>query len=198
MIVAQLKYMAGTLLDFKTDSSDHPYPIFTRKRSKIIQPPLKHVEEDQANLGDVRAETHKLIKHIDSAKNNNLVIRSVSQHLYSCVGMIFCNRRTWIDPDNLIDILTDDGYKKLTEEQKLSVGDVALYCSHGKPRHIGLVTYIHYGDESKRQGVLNVRVLSKWGYAGEVEHFVNDVPGLCGKLDSYWSDRIPDEVAPPY
>lgn len=189
--------MAGTLLDFTTDSSEHPYPIFTRKRSKIIQPPLQHVEEDQENLGDVRAETHKLLKMINPAKKNNLVIRSVSQHLYSCVGMIFCNRRTWIDPDNLFDLLTEDGYTRVNNLQVLSVGDVAVYCSFGLPRHVGVVTYIYYGSETKRKGIVNVRVLSKWGYAGEVEHFVNDVPDICGKLDSYWSDRTPDEVSRP-
>lgn len=178
------------LLDFSNDTDSHPYPIFARSQWEIPQPPPSHVEEDQQNLGDVRDDTCNLIKLLHHSKRQSLVIRSVSQHLYSCVGMVFANRRTWLNPDKLLRILKEDGYTRVTDHSRLSIGDVALYAYKNKPIHVGLVTKVDLGLEQ----LIDVRVLSKWGYVGEVEHYVHHVPDFCGNFDSYWSEREPDDV----
>lgn len=172
------------------ESTNHPRPIFARSGWEIPQPPPDEVEEAQKDLGDVREATRKLRGLIRPVKRQSLSIRSVSQHLYSCVGMVFANRRAWIDPDSLYIILREDGYTELTDTARLRIGDVALYVMCGKPVHVGVVTQVYYENES----LLGTKVLSKWGRAGEVEHFVHDVPDFCGKLKSYWSERVPDDV----
>lgn len=171
-------------------TNDHPRPIFTRSGWKIPQPPPDEVEEAQKQLGDVRDNTRKLKNLIRPVKRHSLCVRSVSQHLYSCVGMIFSNRRAWIDPDSLFQILTEDGYTKLTDEDKLSIGDLALNVWLEKPVHVGVVTQVNRVNGR----TINSRVLSKWGRAGEIEHSVNDVPDFCGRLHSYWSERLPEDV----
>ena len=125
------------------EPSDHPRPIFARSGWMIPQPPPDEVEEAQNDLGDVRKDTRNLRDMIRPVKLDSLIIRSVSQHLYSCVGMIFSNRRAWIDPDSLFRILTEDGYTKLTDKDRLSIGDLALYVLREKPVHIGVVTQIY-------------------------------------------------------
>ena len=178
------------LFNPKPVTDEHPRPIFTRSGWTIPQPPPDEVEEAQKDLGNVRNDTRKLKDMIRPTKLDSLIIRSVSQHLYSCVGMIFSNRRTWIDPDLLFRILTEDGYTKLTDKDRLSIGDLALYVLREKPVHIGVVTQVSKANGS----IIDTRVLSKWGRAGEVEHSVNDVPDFCGRLHSYWSERVPDEA----
>lgn len=178
------------LFNPKRETDDHPRPIFARSGWKILQPPPDEVEEAQKDLGDVRNDTHKLKELIRPVKLQSLIIRSVSQHLYSCVGMVFSNRRAWIDPDSLLRILAEDGYTKLTDKDRLSIGDLALYFLRGKPVHIGVVTQVYKVNGS----TIGTRVLSKWGRAGEVEHSANDVPDFCGRLHSYWSERVPEDV----
>ena len=118
-------------------------------------------------------------------KQASLAVRSVSQHLYNCVGMIFAQRRTWLEIKDILWILREDGYSKIDLAQ-LTTGDVALYMLNGAPAHIGLVMQVH-----RSQGtIVNVRMLSKWGRFGEIEHAVHDVPEYCGILDSYWSERV--------
>lgn len=178
------------LFNPERETNDHSRPIFARSGWLIPQPASHEVEEAQQDLGDVRSETRKLRDLIRPVKRQSLVIRSVSQHLYSCVGMIFSNRRAWIDPDSLFRILTEDGYTELRDEGRLSIGDLALYVLRERPVHIGVVTQVY-----KVNGrTINTRVLSKWGRAGEVEHSVNDVPDFCGRLHSFWSERVPDDV----
>ena len=148
------------------------------------------VETAQQDLGDVGHNTRRLISLLRPAKRGSLVVRSVSPHLYSCAGMIFANRRTWLDIDDILHILREDGYSRLRDDQSLSIGDIALYAMAGRPSHVGLVTQLH----RSKGGILNVRLLSKWGRGGEIEHDVRDVPDFCGTLESYWSERVPPDV----
>lgn len=178
------------LINFDEDSEVHPRPIYARSGWVIPQPHPSELEEVQQDLGDVRSETRRLIKLMRPIKQQGLVIRSVPQHIYSCVGVVFANRRAWIDPDKLVKILREDGYTKITDKQKLWVGDVVLYYMLGKPVHVGVVTKIIRSDGA----TIDVRVLSKWGRVGEVEHNVHNVPEFCGKVDSYWSERVSDDA----
>lgn len=123
-----------------------------------------------ANLGD---------------KVNEVDVRSVSEHLYDCVGMIFSNRRAWIGTDKIHDILKSDGYCKIDEHQ-LSIGDIVLYSAYQEFTHIGMITYMR-----TEKGIKDIRVLSKWGHAGEFVHHLHVVPRNIGTVSEYWSERIP-------
>ena len=117
-----------------------------------------------------------------------LTIRSVSAHLYNCVGMVFANRRAWIDVVFLRQILSHDGYHQV-EVEELHVGDVVVYTLDNSPVHVGLITCVY----PKLGSITNIRVLSKWGKDGEVEHGLSDVPSRLGQPSEYWSERTPHD-----
>ena len=175
------------LFPLKTKLQDHPRPIYARSGWEIPQPPPIEVHEASNELGDAARETRRTIELLHPNKRQSLSIRSVPKHLYSCVGMAFASRRAWIDPDCLYDILRHDGYTKVSGQLPLCRGDIALYCMKGKPVHVGLVTQVDRNDKR----VFGVRVLSKWGRVGEIEHPLHNVPDFCGEFHSYWTERTP-------
>ena len=118
-----------------------------------------------------------------------LKIRSVSAHLYDCVGMVFANRRTWIDVQHLGAILSNDGYYRVQLEE-LTAGDVVVYSRDNSYEHVGVVACVH----PSLGKIPNIRVLSKWGKDGEVEHGLMDVPFYLGEPTEYWSERAPHDI----
>ena len=178
--------MSKYLIDFDEDSDEHPQPLFARSGWKIPQPPPAWAAGEQFDLEKMQFETIKTVTLMRDSKQRSIQIRSVSTHVYSCVSMIFSSRRTWIDINHIYDILREDQYVKVPEI-RLCTGDVVLYTDGRKPSHVGLVTKVFH----QCGRVLNVRVLSKWGYVGEIEHNVDDVPDTLGNRDSYWSERMP-------
>jgi hypothetical protein len=95
---------------------------------------------------------------------------------YNCHGLTFASRRTGIyDLDDLKLILLDDGYKRITDEQDVRVGDIVLYMDlDNLPVHSGIVVTVAdqwIGD------VFLPTVLSKWGEGGgEYLHRVDNAP----------------------
>ena len=174
------------LIDFDEDSDEHPQPLFACSGWRIPQPPPSWAKGEQLNPEKMKFETTKTIKLMRDKKQSSIKIRSVSTHVYSCVSMIFSSRRTWIDINHIYDIFREDRYT-MVPESSLSPGDVVLYTDGRKPSHVGLVTRVFHTSGR----VINVRVLSKWGYVGEIEHNVDDVPDTLGFRDSFWSERIP-------
>lgn len=168
----------------------HPRPVYARSGAEIPQPTERELEMERHLLGDVRSNTIRLLNMLKPAKHRSLVVRSVSAHPYNCAGLVFSHRRAWIDITSVLWILHHDGYRLVADSAQLLVGDIALYAFGGEPNHVGLVTHV----QRSHGAILNVRVLSKWGYGGEVEHDVHDVPDLCGRLDSYWSERVALDV----
>lgn len=107
---------------------------------------------------------------------------------YNCIGMVVANRRTWVDPEHLLRILRDDGFRRLASEAEATTGDVVVYRSDdGEVCHAGIVLRKNlYDPEAPRDTLV---VLSKWGAEGEYEHDASDVPLLCGQPAEYWTDR---------
>lgn len=175
-----------TILPFDREI-EHPKPIYARSGWEIPQPNPNDIEAAQKSqtLDLVRIRTKSLIRDMTRNRSRNLEIRSFSPYMYNCAGMIFANRRAWIDIGQIYDILREDGYNEIPLEQ-LNLGDVVLYTFDNHPSHIGLVTIVH----SRIGQILNIRVLSKWGKDGEIEHHYEDVPSHCGKPDSYWSEKV--------
>jgi hypothetical protein len=102
------------------------------------------------------------------------------------MGMVFANRRTCIDPEYLDRIIKEDGYRPITEESELSVGDVVVYKSSGQVVHVGLVALI---QPVIGEGRWEITVLSQWGRTGEYFHSLADVHANFGEQSEYWTDR---------
>ena len=103
------------------------------------------------------------------------------------MGMVFAARRTWIETDQLGNILRGDGYRRVREESELVVGDVVVYRNqNGSTSHVGAITSIGlYGPDGTRKIV----VLSQWGLDGEYFHEIDDVNPYLGEPAEYWTDR---------
>ncbi len=102
--------------------------------------------------------------------------------------IIVASRRTWVDPDHLLTILSQDGYRRLRGPEETEVGDVVVYRDDsGDVSHVGLVSRKKIVDP--RNGSDYLQVLSKWGADGEYFHDLHDVPYLLGRPAEFWTDR---------
>lgn len=164
-------------------------PVFTRNGWEIPQPNPLVLDKYNQTENLVRIQTVALVKELLFKGKTGLAIRSVSSHMYDCVGMIFANRRAWIDIEHVSKILSNDGYKPIAKDN-LVVGDVVVYTLDKKRVHVGLVTRVFPNIGN----IPIIRVLSKWGKHGEVEHRLEDVPYYLGKPSEFWSERVPHEI----
>ncbi len=106
---------------------------------------------------------------------------------YNCMGMMFASRRTAIDPVHLRMILLEDGYRRITDEAELQIGDMVVYRDEaGEVSHVGMVTEVRINLAGAYREVF---VLSQWGQYGEYFHRVDDVGPWLGQPREYWTDR---------
>jgi hypothetical protein len=91
---------------------------------------------------------------------------------YNCVGMVFANRRTFIEPDHIHMILEDDDYATV-DATHVTPGDVVVYRSPktGDIIHVGVVISKEVAFQAR-----TIRVLSQFGRDGEYFHDLHDVP----------------------
>ena len=114
-------------------------------------------------------------------------LRSITA-VYNCVGLVVASRRTWVDPEHLIRILREDGYRQLPGVAEVQPGDVVVYRdSDGQVCHVGFVVERNLIVLGERSDPL--KVLSKWGADGEYIHDSLDLPPLLGTPTDYWTDR---------
>lgn len=132
----------------------------------------------------VRQRTDSLLSEMARKHKRIKRIRSVSPYFYNCVGMIFANRRAWIEIEELDDILREDGYTEITLQQ-LEPGDIVTYAYDRTLTHVGLVTQV----ESFEGEVTDVTVLSKWGKDSEILHPMGVVPARFGIASNFWSEK---------
>lgn len=166
-------------------SVDEQNPIYARSGEEIKLPDHRKYAKIAASLTrqTVLNFTNLALASL-GMKRGDVVVRSVSEHPYDCVGMIFSNRRALITIDSIHKILENDGYNKI-EEEYLVAGDIVLYANQDGPSHVGMIIF------AKTKGVKDIRVLSKWGYAGEVEHHLHVVPKSIGSATEFWTERAP-------
>lgn len=112
-------------------------------------------------------------------------LRSMSA-TYNCIGMVFANRRTCIEPEVVPIILSDDEYREVSEADVV-IGDIVLYhTNENEITHAGVVV-------SKEPNVAacgwSIRVLSQWGSDGEYFHDHRDVPEALGRRVKFYSER---------
>ena len=168
-------------LPWLSEDSDSPTHQFTRSGWRIPQLNVWDLYKDprRESLDLIKIRTEALVSEMKTNQKQSPEIRSLSKSLYNCVGMIFCSRKAHVDIEHVYDILRYDGYTQIAKEQ-LVAGDLVLYTFAREPSHIGLVSCISMYD---------LRVLSKWGKAGEVEHDYREVPAHCGIPTAYYSTR---------
>ncbi|MDO9533498.1 MAG: hypothetical protein Q7O12_15415 [Deltaproteobacteria bacterium] len=112
--------------------------------------------------------------------------------VYNCFGLVWANRRTSIYSENdLLKILTDDGYRPIINEKDLQPGDIVIYLRRtaGNSRDTLHVAKVLNLD---RVGSITVPwLLSKWSdQYGEDIHKLRDVPTYYGNyLIELWTDR---------
>lgn len=105
---------------------------------------------------------------------------------YNCVGMVFANRRTFIDTSEIPAILEDDEYYPVEDEAKVAVGDIVIYSKSDSSgiTHIGIVV-VNQMEIGRR----DLRVLSQFGRDGEYIHDLLDVPEGYGTVVKFYSER---------
>jgi hypothetical protein len=102
--------------------------------------------------------------------------------------MVVAFRRAWVDPEHLLRILREDGYRRLDAPGEAQLGDVVVYRdAGGDVCHAGIVVGINlYDPQNPRDARV---VLSKWGRDGEYVHDETYVPPILGAPAEYWTDR---------
>ena len=117
-----------------------------------------------------------------------LRFRSIS-NTYNCVGLVVASRRAWVDPEHLLQVLREDGYRKLADVVETESGDIVIYQADNddEPAHVAVVV--------RKQPIVpgvsedNLIVLSKWGAFGEYEHESLHVPKVYGRPAQFWTHR---------
>lgn len=114
-------------------------------------------------------------------------LRSITA-VYNCVGLVVASRRTWADPEHLIRVLREDGYRRLGGAAEAEPGDVVAYHDpDGEVCHVGIVVQKNLALPGTPTDSL--KVLSKWGADGEYVHDLSRVPYLLGIPAEFWTDR---------
>ncbi len=111
---------------------------------------------------------------------------------YNCYGMVFATRRTAIyEDDQIPDILKDDGYRRIRENE-VRPGDIVLY----RDGSLGLLHAALVLRCQKWEGPTPIPfALSKWNDAcGEDEHNVHHHIWRKAEYDvvlEFWTERQP-------
>ena len=119
------------------------------------------------------------------AENHPLArLRSITS-TYNCVGMVFASRRTWVDTDDVLLFLNEDGYRQVRAPE---VGDVIVYRNdRSEVKHVGVIIDNRPVEHPGHPFLL---VMSKWGGDGEYLHALSDAPPLFGSASDYWTERV--------
>ena len=79
-------------------------------------------EINQERRPEILEAGHNLV-----ASNHPEARLRVLTTVYNCLGMAFANRRTWIEPENLELILSEDGFRRLNSNEEILPGDILVY-----------------------------------------------------------------------
>jgi hypothetical protein len=151
----------------------------TRKGSKIINEVVAHEKPIPVLLA---------MKEILDKGRSSVRLRSLSAR-YNCIGMVVASRRAYVEPVYLLQILADDGFRKLNDAVQAREGDVVVYedPESDEPSHVGIILW---RNVPLRETDDVWWVLSKWGLDGpEYIHLASDVPKVYGSPTQYWTDR---------
>lgn len=106
---------------------------------------------------------------------------------YNCHGLTFANRRTGVyEPKEIRVILDDDGYRPI-KLSDVEAGDLVVYLAGSEITHTAIALELVEGVPAGSR-LRAVKVLSKWGSAGEYVHMANEGPYREDTM-TYWTDR---------
>lgn len=165
--------------------------LFDELGNFIIGGELKlHTKQGRQIPNERRPERHpdsmQEAREMVERNHHTAKIRSMSSS-YNCMGMVFANRRTWIDTDYIQMIKNDDEYQLITSPNDVAKGDIVVYRDDSKDiTHVGLVADV---EPELKDGTYKITVLSQWGHDGEYFHRIDDVNLLLGSPAEYWTDR---------
>lgn len=167
--------MTGHIINPGGTEDKRSLKLETKKRNHIPNeiPPPQSPQSIQSFI-----DTH-------SKAHPNALLRSRAT-AYSCVGMIFAARRTWIDIDHLHLILVDDEYRQLRRFDDAQEGDIVVYYNDSILTHVAVIIKI---DINYYNANRTFTVISKWGMTCEWIHEMNDTPELLGNPNEVWTDR---------
>ena len=154
---------------------------YTRSGWPITVPrfPRADLIPSKEHDGLVEIRTTELVDLMKENNKRNLKVLSTSEYEYNCVGMIFCSRSANVDIKHVDEILRHDGYNMIQKDEVVP-GDLILYTFEDKFSHIGMVSCFSSFD---------LRVISKWGKDGEVEHEYREVPVHLGVPACFYTAR---------
>lgn len=154
---------------------------YTRSGWPITVPRFTRTDKipSKEHSGLVEIRTEALVDLMKENDKRNVKILSLSEDKYNCVGMIFCSRTADVDIKHIDEILKQDGYNMITKDE-VAAGDLVLYSFENKYSHIAMVSCVSRFD---------LRVISKWGKDGEVEHEYRDVPVHLGEPTHFYTTR---------
>ena len=111
-------------------------------------------------------------------KYSEAIYRTGLIPIYNCHGFVFASRRTAINNNSdIIKILKDDKYIIIEDVSNVIPGDIVIY----KDRRSGDIEHSAVVIEKPNE-LMQAKVISKWGKAFEVIHFINNCPY---SLDTY-------------
>ncbi|MCY4071748.1 MAG: hypothetical protein OXG60_10645 [Chloroflexi bacterium] len=176
--------MSLELIHYDAEISNDPerrLVAYTRSGWPITVPRFSHSDRipSKEHDGLVEIRTAELVDMMKENKKRNLKVLSTSEDEYNCVGMIFCSRSAKVDIKHVDEILRHDGYDKIQKDEVVA-GDLVLYTFENKFSHIGMVSCVSSFD---------LRVVSKWGKDGEVEHEFREVPFYLGVPAYFYTTR---------
>ena len=133
-------------------------------------------------------EAMRVAERIWHAKCPGITTRSLSA-TYNCFGMVFASRRTWImGPEELDQILNDDGYRRVNHRGEIMTGDIIVYRHRPNDEitHVGVIVDIDFQPDIAD---LKLTVMSQWGRDGEYIHLETNVPKEYGQHREYYTER---------
>jgi len=111
--------------------------------------------------------------------------------VYNCFGLVWASRRTAIyEEQSILQILEEDGYRKLRMYEQTMQGDIVLYFRFSGEIRDTYHAAMILETEQRRPNKVPL-VLSKWNDAcGEDIHEITDVPSSLKKCATeIWTDR---------
>ena len=154
-------------------------PLYTRTRTWIPNEQARPFPPER-----MAAALDRVRKDFDATR---VELRALDGS-YNCVGLVFANRRTRIEPEHVGMILREDGYMRHASVDLGREGDVAVYRDR-VTNEVTHVVFVAQVSPNLLGGSTRLRVLSQWGRDGEYLHDADAVPSKYGRLAEVWTYR---------
>lgn len=161
----------------------NPGGVEDKKSIELATSKGNHIRNSQR--GERPAEALKDAARFATEGYDGRKLRSLTSR-YNCIGMVFANRRTCIEPEEVPMILIDDEYVEVVRAADVVPGDLVVYEDVGGISHVAVVVS---NDPRVADGDSIISVLSQWGSDGEYLHEYRDVPPLLGKPVRFYRER---------